>query len=322
MVFDKPRFGLIVRFRLTIIAFITTFLNTPYGSVQLYSISANATSAFKMLAASCRSECMVEECFAALAIVLMLPEHTEIRLAEMKTPPMSGGGADNQNDCYTALFSNLDSCITLSCSSRGIESLLCSQFFEPSVPCNLVGPHILGIRRAIEAIQSDNRFLTALMITRNPALSPLWHAANWSGYWPKVLRSALGALGALPPLNLAVASWTGTVQSFLQVDYDSLTNKSDYLARACEFSYTYMIIPDLNVPLTSSPPFGEVALDKTNLDIRAHLPHHHEPRWHRTYWILDQGDELLAQTSKLAQRPVVRLSLETHVTRSDTITLE
>ena len=232
---------------------------------------------------------------------------------------MSAGGADNQNDCYTALFSNLDNCITLSCSSKGIESLLCSQFFEPSVPCNLVGPHILGIRRAIEAIQSDHRFLTALMITRNPALSPLWHAANWIGYWPKVLKSAMGAL---PPINLAVASWTGTVQSFLQVDYDSLTNQSDYLARACEFSYAYMISPDLRSPFTPSPPFGEVSLDNINLDIRAHLPHLHEPRWHRTYWILNQGDELLAQTSTLAQRPLVRLSSEIHVTRSDAISME
>ena len=262
---------------------------------------------------------MVEECFAALAIVLMLPEHTEISLAEMKQPPMSAAGANNQNDCYTALFSSLDSCITLSCSSEGIESLLCSQFFEPSVPCNLIGAHLLGIRRAIEAVQSDKRILTALMITCNPNLSPLWHAAVWSGYWEKALKSAMGAL---PPINLAVASWTGIVQSFLQVKYDYLTNKPNYLARACEFSYAYMIDPDILVPFTPSPPFGEVALDNTNLDIRAHFPHHHEPRWHRTYWILDQGEELLAQTSRLAQRPLVRLPSIDCVTGSDIITLE
>ena len=177
---------------------------------------------------------MVEECFAALAIALMLPEHTEIKLAEMKAPPMSAAGPNNQDDCYTALFNSLDSCITLSCSSEEIESLLCSQFFEPSVPSNLIGAHVLGIRRAIEAVQSDERILTALMIKCNPNLSPLWHAAAWSGYWKKILRSAMGAL---PPINLAVASWTGTVQSFVQVNYDSLTDKSDYLARACEFSY-------------------------------------------------------------------------------------
>ena len=262
---------------------------------------------------------MVEECFAALAIALILPEHTEIKLAKMKAPPTSAAGANNQDDCYTALFNSLDNCITLSCSSEGIESLLCSQFFEPSVPCNLIGAHILGIRRAIEAVQSDERILTALMIKCNPILSPLWHAAVWSGDWKKILTSAMGAL---PPINLAVASWTGTVQSLLQVDYDSLINKSDYLARACEFNYAYMISPDILVPFTPSPPFDEVALDNTNLDIRAHLPHHHEPRWHRTYWILNQGEELLAQSSSIAQRPSVHLSLTAHVTSSDTITLE
>ena len=262
---------------------------------------------------------MVEECFAALAIALMLPDHTEITLAEMKAPPMSAAGANNQNDCYTALFNCLDNCITLSCSSEGIKSLLCSSFFEPSVPCNLIGAHILGIRRVIEAVQSDEQTLTALMITCNSNLSPLWRAAVWSGYWKKTLKSAMGDL---PPITLAVASWTGTVQSFLQVDYRPLTNKSDYLARVCEFSYAYMISPSVSVPFTPSPPFDEVALDNTNLDIKAHLPHHHEPRWHRTYWILNQGEELLAQTSSLVQRPWVRLSLTAHVRRSDTITLE
>jgi len=86
-----------------------------------------------------------------------------------------------QDDCYKALFVSHDSCVTLSCSSEGLVCLLGSVFFETSMPCNLIGAHILGVSRAIESMQSDERIFAALMAGRKPRLSALWQAATWSG---------------------------------------------------------------------------------------------------------------------------------------------
>lgn len=132
----------------------------------------------------------------------MLPELTEIKLPKLGAPPMPATKKGTHNYCYSALFDYIDSCITLSCSPDGIASLLCSCFFDPSVPCNLVGAYFLGVSRAIEPIQSDERIFTALIAQRQPKFFPLAQAAVWSGRLKSILASAQGAL---PPINLAVA---------------------------------------------------------------------------------------------------------------------
>ena len=56
---------------------------------------------------------------------------------------------------YKRLFKYLNRYITLSCCDEGIASLLCSAFFEPKVPCNLIGAHLSGVRKAIEPARSE-----------------------------------------------------------------------------------------------------------------------------------------------------------------------
>lgn len=287
------------------LACVAALLYLPTISVKLHYVTANSPSAFGFFAGSCRSEGNVEECFAALAIALMLPEHTKIELPNLGAPPTPATTIGNPDDCYSVLFNCLDNCITLSCLCGGIESLLCSQFFDASVPCNLVGACLLGISRAIESIQSDTNVFAALMAQRKPMLSPLWQAAIWTGRSKSILASVMGGL---PPINLAVASWTDTIQSFLQVEYESVSHLPSSLSRACEFNCAYMVSPNIIEPFTPSPPFGQTNLANTNLDVRAHLPHSHRPRWCRTYWLLAGGEEILAQPySNLVHRPSVRL---------------
>ena len=287
------------------LACVPVLLYLPTISVKSYYVSANSSSAFTFFAGSCRSEGIVEECFAALTIALMLPEYNEVELPNLGAPPTPARTMGNPDDFYSVLFDCLDNCITLSCLCGGIESLLCSQFFDASIPCNLVGAYLLGISRAIESIQSDMNIFAALMAQRKPMLSPLWQAAIWTGRSKSVLASVMGGL---PPINLAIASWTDTIQSFLQVEYESVSDLSSSLSRACEFNCAYMVSPNIVEPFTPSPPFGQTALANTNLDVRAHISHSHKLRWCRTYWLLAEGKEILAQPySDFAHRPSIYL---------------
>lgn len=262
------------------------------------------------------------ECVAALAIVLTLPTRTgtPLRLPCLTTSPNLGLAQGQKNDRYKKLFDCLSSCITLSCSTEGIDSLLCSIFFEPTVPCNLIGAHLSGVTKAIEPLKNDLRILAQLMAKKCPKISPLWLATIWSGRASHVLQAVMGGL---PPISLPVASWTGTVQSFVQVGYYSITDRPDSVPRAREYSVAYLTRSDVVVPFTPSPPFGKTTTSNLSLETRTHLEHHHGPIQYRTSWILDTGEELPDQQgSKIMPQLSVRLPLIAQTTYVEGLTLE
>lgn len=255
------------------------------------------------------SEGLARECVAALAIVLTLPGRTDspLRLPCLRTSLNLGSAQGHKDDRYDKLFDCLSSCITLSCSAEGIDSLLCSIFFEPTVPCNLIGAHLSGVTKAIDPLKNDPRTLAPLMAKKYPKILPLWLATIWSGRASHVLQSVMGGL---PPTSLPVASWTGTVQSFVQAEFHSITGRPESIPRAREYSVAYLIGSGVVTPFTPSPPFGETTMSNLSLEIRTHLEHHHRPMLYRTSWILDTGEELPDQQgSKAMPQLSVRLPL-------------
>ena len=121
--------------------------------------------------------------------------------------------ARSQNDNnYKNLFNSFNNYITLSYSFERIDSLLYNIFFKPTVPCNLVGAHLIGIIKAIEPFKSDLCIFVLLIAKKCPKLSPLWLATIWNGQVSRVLKSAIRGL---LPISLLAALWIGTIQSFL-----------------------------------------------------------------------------------------------------------
>ena len=117
-------------------------------------------------------------------------------------------------------------------------------------------------------------------------------------------------MGGLPPISLPVASWTGTVQSFVQARYHLITDRPDSILHAHEYSVAYLIGSDVVTPFTPSPPFGETMTSNLSLETRKHLQHHHRPILYRTSWILDTGEELPDQQgSKVMPQSSVQLPL-------------
>ena len=255
----------------------------------------NSSLAFNSLVGFCRSEGIAKECIsAALSVVLMLPEHdtNTLKLPPLIRPKHLDATRGFREIYYDKLFGCLNSCITLSCNPEGIYSLLCSGFFDPKVPCNLAGAYLLGINDALEPVKNDPKTLAHLMVRQSPKISPLWLAAIWSGRASKILASATGGL---PPINFPVASWTGTQQSFIQIGYPSVGDQADTIPRACEYSVIYFVKPNPGIPFTPSPPFGEAPIWNISLEVNAHLRHDHKPLESRTYWILENSEQLPAQ---------------------------
>ncbi len=167
----------------------------------------------------------------------------------------------------------------------------------------LVEAQSLGL---IDAFGSDPPNVTLLMANSCPKISLLWLAAARLNRVNRVLASVKGGM---PRISLPVASWTGTLQSFVQARYISIDNLEEYITRAYEFGISYLTRPNVVVPFTRNPPFGKTAIANLSLDVRAHLHHDHRPLRYKTFWILKTGEELPAQNGS-ALIPPVDLILE------------
>lgn len=190
---------------------------------------------------------------------------------------------------FRQLFKCIDKCMYLSATQDALESLLCSAFFNPAIPCNLVGAESLGIEQALLADGTEYDALLKAIANRVPYLTFFWRAVVHNAQVHPLL---VLALKRLPPICLAVAFWTNTVQSFLQVQYYSQRPKSEFISRAEEFSISFYCRNEASVPWTPSPPFGGTNINNLSLDIRSHHGHNHWPRSWNNKWVLLSGEKV------------------------------
>ena len=203
-----------------------------------------------------------------------------------------------RDECYEELLSSLDKLLSLSCIEDGIDSLLGSVFFDPNVPCNLFGAQSLGIRKAVVRLEESPQKLARAIAMKNPRLSALWLAATWTG--KEELREAVNcALDPLATINLPIAWWTGTLQSFLQVKYHE-SHRPDLIPRTLEFSTAYFA-RDVRAPFARAPPFGNTRISNTSLEVRHHLDHKHRPLQWQLHWILKSGERLLVDSGSFSE---------------------
>lgn len=290
-----------------------------------------------MLAAFLMARDLRNERIVAFIMVLMLTSDIvggDLQLSRPVKPPDFSANRNQYNGFYAKLFSSIDKFISLSCVQQGLDSLLCSIFFEPSVPCNLVGAQRIGISQALglprknyviteedyhlleqgrERLKQDLRFshqdlenLTAAIAMRSPGLVGLWLDEIWSNDAIEVISCSLNYQ---PLINFFMVSWTGTIQAFLQVKYRQNTTDGSYLLpRALEFCTSYFVRRDVLKPFTRAPPFGTTSRSNLSLDIRQHLDHEHRPLRSSVYWVLKSGERLLFDRPR--SLPQVDISLQ------------
>lgn len=187
---------------------------------------------------------------------------------------------------FERLWDILDQSITMGSVLGAADSLLCSIFFDPAIPCNAVGAQWMAIRSALDLDHHRYDYLISAVKNRHSNLTALWLGVISTGQAKQIIDSAMKPL---PSVNLAVATWTGVVQSFLQVQYDTSVGHNQTVSRASEFSTAYYVQPERNVPLCRTPPFGRTLTNSTNLEVREHLTHGHRPQQARFFWILKDG---------------------------------
>ena len=269
-------------------------------------LASPATSfALDMLADFCTTDKIYEQSIIALVVVMMLPARAYRQTVSIPKCglPINIRSMDSAacRLSFSVLSLYLDSCITLSCCPEGIDSLLCSVFFDPGVSCNLIGAQMTGVMEALLPIQGDDRILLSLITKRCPKLVPLWAAAMCIHQVQHIFKKSAGGT---PPLGLPVASWTGIVESFIQLQYTSNVLPASEILRAEEWRLTYLTTAERLPPDAPSPPFGKTTVCSLNVDVRKHLGHDHKLLLYRMYWILESGEKFPAQVSPVYLHPI------------------
>jgi hypothetical protein len=158
-----------------------------------------------------------------------------------------------------------------------------------------------GIMEVLLPVQDDGRILLSLMTRRCPKLVSLWSAAICIRHVQHIFRKAAGGT---PPLALPVASWTGIVESFIQVRYISDDLLASEILRAKEWRHIYLITAERLPPDAPSPPFRKTDIRNLNTNVRMHLGHDHKLISYRIYWNLKSGQKFLAQASPVNLHPI------------------
>ncbi|KAJ5608705.1 hypothetical protein N7528_009272 [Penicillium herquei] len=247
----------------------------------------NSTMAFNILLDFCISKNLEFEFITGFASVLMVTSQDGIPPPQLAPPtPITHRpkptGTSKRDAVFHKMLETLDKSMFLSSTMDALDSLLCSAFFNPSVPCNLVGASSSGVKGAFHPSKPhcspddiDFRKLSSSIINQAPHLTPLWIAVICTRQAPAFINRALNVL---PPICLPAAFWTDTLQSFLQLEYRSNTSDTSDIPCVQEFQTSYFCRPASSVPWSPAPPFGLTMIKNLSLEIREHLGHDHRPR--------------------------------------------
>lgn len=140
-------------------------------STDLPKCPANSNLALEALTGFCVAESMQKESILALCIVILLSQYSEqmISLPNISLPTSISITRVSPSKRFLTL---VDKCITLSCAEESMQSILCSSFLNPGIPCNLVGPWFLGLRQALSEC-GGMETLEKFIVKTRPTIAPL-----------------------------------------------------------------------------------------------------------------------------------------------------
>lgn len=162
--------------------------------------------------------------------------------------------------------------MTLSCNTRGMHALLCSSFFDPQVPCNLVSPWFQPILEIIDPLVETGALEKVAMIMgkREPRLAALWMGASISGMASTILQ---GVRIGLTAIELHASAWTGTVHSFISLksempygNDDTVVSRSD----ECRMLFLAETEGHSRFPVCPWQPVGTTRLCDTEIEVWQH----------------------------------------------------
>ncbi|KMQ49204.1 hypothetical protein A7C99_6826 [Trichophyton rubrum] len=242
------------------------------GETLVQPKAASSVEALGYIKEYCNLHGLTEQSYAALSVALLLPRlSSRARNVPLPIPKLNHEvcvsgikGRASQEQLYELKY--LDKFLVLSCNTKGICGLLSSIFYDPKVACNFASPWLQAIIAVIKHV-GDTQIIH-VMAARSPHLAFIWLGAIITGFHNDVIRD--GQSGLIP-IELHSATWTGTIQSFIQEPLSKPLVTDGYISRANECRLLYIIQDEFHERLPLSPwhPFGQTALEDTELSIRS-----------------------------------------------------
>jgi hypothetical protein len=228
---------------------------------------------------------------AALSAVLCLPFaiHWCSKIT-LPVPSITTRVPISEHDEHPSLLSleQMDKLMVLSCNTRGLEAVLLSSFYDPSVPCNLVSPFLQGTFAALDNVLGDPMPLMLALLQRSPRVGFLWVGAMVLGaHLPLLEKARYGGF----EIELNSAVWTGTIQTFMQLPVSATQPWRIRREDECRLAYLASKDYQHNLPLFPWKPFGTVDLKDAELDVQIHAGcHGHGLRYRGWAWdCVDNG---------------------------------
>ncbi|KAM5347212.1 hypothetical protein ACJ41O_010217 [Fusarium nematophilum] len=239
---------------------------------------------------------------AAFLAALMVPFYNSMKLRPRlpipHLPRVSGSGVFTRThkQAIRGYTKDLRYFMTLSLHTSSLGSVLWSVFWQPEVDCNLVGPWLTSILDTLEPTINEKRVETLLkvFVARRPRVAIWWMALfllgdltllDWIRRYAQKLLEKWG-FGTSSPPDPIIAAWTGSKQSFLDLDKDSLyTEESDAVPRAdvlrCRFD---LKLQDYASTLLAWRPFGYMRKAEVEPDLWPQLETKYTRRYHSFVW--------------------------------------
>jgi hypothetical protein len=249
---------------------------TPRNPIE----SPSSDTALEYLSRFCIYHNLHDESMAALSAALLIPPlEANGKVAFLPVPRKSIDPATPSRpvnpleDPVLKLKPRLSHYMTLSCNTWGLQSLLCSTFFEPDVECNLVSPWLNPAFEIINPLIGKQEYVTIVNIlaNRRPRLAPLWLGAVIMG----VAKSTLVEIRiGLVAIDYHAVAWTDTIQSFITLTTITMragAGKRDAIRREDEFRLLFIAGGDRFAcgPLGVWKPFGETRKEDADLEYTA-----------------------------------------------------
>ncbi|CAF3524379.1 unnamed protein product [Fusarium graminearum] len=240
--------------------------------------AATFSDAIHYLNRFCARHVVSDQSHAALAAVLLLPSMGTLNSLRLPTPsskmgvPHSALGSvcEGLQDDWIHRSCYIDKLLTLSCNTRGIRPLLLSIFYEPNIECNAVTPWLQGTLAAIKHVAGDNSYLVGrLCMERSPRVAFLWLGCIILNIQNELLREVY--FGQIP-IDLPSASWSRTIQSFIQqrVSDPLVTDGLILRADECRLLFLSQSERHTRLPLCQWTPFGKTTVSDVDLEVRLH----------------------------------------------------
>ncbi|KAJ3467522.1 hypothetical protein MRS44_005086 [Fusarium solani] len=241
---------------------------------------------------------------ASFMAALVLPFYTFMRLQpRLPRPHLTG---PQRNDTFSSsheqsiqgYLRDMRYFMALSTYPPSIGTVIWSILWQPDVDCNLVGPWLAAVLDTLEPAisQEQPEVIAKVFISRRPRVAIWWVALfllgdptllGWIIRYTVKMEEKYGS-GSLSPPDPMVSAWTGSKQSFLDLDKDSLyIEPSDSVSRAdllrCRFD---LKLQDSASATLAWRPFGYTQKGRVELELWPQLETKYTRKYHSFTWYI------------------------------------